>query len=45
MSEAERDTGGERYFESNVVDPGDENAAICSLLTEQGTSLLKLPVP
>lgn len=28
MSEAERNTGAERYFESNVVDPRDENAAI-----------------
>lgn len=37
--EAERDIG------ARVADPGYKNAAICSFTAEQGTRLLKLPVP
>lgn len=45
MGEAERNARTERYLESGVVDPGNQNAAICSILAEQITGPIKLLIP
>ena len=45
MGEAERNARTERYFESGVVDPGNQNAAICSFHAEQITGPFELLIP
>lgn len=43
--ESERNVGAEDDLEGSVVDPGYENAAICSLPAEQGRGLLQFAIP
>lgn len=44
MGESERNVVAEGDLEGSVVEPGYDNAAICSLPAERGTGLLQLPV-